>query len=160
MNLFVSYIHFGKIINNMTEQEKQLLLKDLCGRLPYVTYVRIVEADCLDRSESVTEGCVGGYSNTRMCQDYSMDEIFEFIESGDTVKPYLRPMSSMTEEEAIELCTGVHDKVLRITEKNHTCILSIDQIDWFNTRHFDYRGLIDMGLALEAPEGMYETKTV
>ena len=139
----------------MAQEEKNLLLKDLCGRLPYVTYVRIVEADCLDKSESVTEGCVGGYSNTRMCQDYSMDEIFEFIESGDTVKPYLRPLSSMTEEEINEFIL-ISDTVLWLGDKRSACILSLEQIDWLNARHFDHRHLIEKGLALEAPEGMYD----
>lgn len=139
----------------MTQEEKNLLLKDLCGRLPYVTYVRIVEPGCLDKSESVTEGCVGGYLNTRMCQDYSIDEIFELIESGDAVKPYLRPLTSMSEDEEIEFCMTVFDTVLRITEKKHTCLVSFEQINWLDAHHFDYRGLIEKGLALEAPEGMY-----
>jgi hypothetical protein len=141
----------------MTQEEKNLLLKDLCGRLPYVTYVRIIDPTCLDKHESVTEGCVGGYSNTRMCQDYSMDEIFEFIESGDTVKPYLRPMRDMTGEEICEFIQ-ICDTVLWLGDKKSTCILSLEQIDWLNARHFDYRGLIGKGLALEAPEGMYEIK--
>lgn len=29
-------------------------------------------------------------------------------------------------------------------------------IDWLLAHHFDYRGLIPMGLALEATEGMYK----
>ena len=153
----------------MTQEEKNLLLKDLCGRLPYVTHVRIVEADCLDKSESVTEGCVGGYSDTRMCQDYSMDEIFEFIESGDTVKPYLRTMPSMTEDEKIELkeyldaeevdCDGfgyIEGGTLEDYVSRMPYSLCNYVIDWLNAHHFDYRGLIDMGLALEAPEGMYK----
>lgn len=153
----------------MTQEEKNLLLKDLCGRLPYVTYVRIIDPTCLDKHESVTEGCVGGYSNTRMCQDYSMDEIFEFIESGDTVKPYLRPMSSMTEVEKIELkeylgaeevgCEGfdyieggtLEDYVSEIPYSLCTYV-----IDWLNAHHFDYRVMIEKELAIEAPENMYE----
>lgn len=153
----------------MTQEEKNLLLKDLCGRLPYVTYVRIVEPGCLDKSESVTEGCVGGYSNTRMCQDYSMDDIFEFIESGGTVKPYLRPMSNMTMEEfqglrricphAIFNQTNNPEWIVGISGSDYGRTSRVDEIsrfmDWLNARHFDFRGLIEMGLALEAPEGMY-----
>lgn len=143
-------------MNNRNE-EKELLLKDLCGRLPYVTYVRIVEADCLDKSESVTEGCVGGYSNTRMCQDYSMDEIFEFIESGDAVKPYLRSMSSMTEEEQKEYVEVIVKSQDCSYENNKSATTMVN--DWYLSKGFDVRGLIPMGIALEAPEGMYETKT-
>ena len=153
----------------MTQEEKFLLLKHLCGSLPYVTYVRIVEADCLEKSESITEGCVGGYSNTRMCQDYSMDEIFEFIESGDTVKPYLRPLGSMTEEEERELSKkyvwDINCGQIEIRyhsegywDDNIECPTSeyLNLFDWLNAHHFDYRGLIPMGLAIEAPEGMYK----
>ena len=143
----------------MTQEEKQLLLKDLCARLPYGVWV-----ECCDVSSRLDNIWLAHFYNSGN-EVVDVNGNTDFFHDDDyfditKIKPYLRPMSSMTEEEAIELCTGVHDKVLRITEKNHTCILSIDQIDWFNTRHFDYRGLIDMGLALEAPEGMYETKTV
>lgn len=139
----------------MTQEEKFLLLKDLCGRLPYVTYVRIVEPGCLDKSESVTEGCVGGYSNTRMCQDYSMDEIFEFIESGGTVKSYLRPMSSMTEMEKQRFNLLSMNRIVPDGFGKDVQMYSVKCIDWLNAHHFDYRGLIEKGLALEAPEGMY-----
>ena len=181
----------------MTQEEKNLLLKDLCGRLPYVTYVRIIDPTCLDKHESVTEGCVGGYSSTRMCQDYSMDEIFEFIESGGTVKsylpllpnnedeylygarvnggkwmindayyvdeirPYLRPMSSMTEDEKKEFeSLGWRvDDLDNNTPWIHNTYNVFDGVDWLNANHFDYRGLIPMGLALPATEGMYDIKT-
>ena len=135
----------------MTKENKDLLLKDLCGRLHYVTYIRIVEPDCFDKSESVTEGCIGGYSNTRMCQDYSMDEIFEFIESGDMVKPFLRPMSSMTMEEK-----DYYDTITFTENEHFIGVLCGGVVDWLNAHHFDYRGLIEKGLAIEAPEGMYD----
>ena len=80
------------------------------------------------------------------------------------IKPYLRPMSSMTEQEKDELYTAMdwygeidesgnvytkgQEKVYRETFYEYT--------DWLNSHHFDYRGLIPMGLALEAPEGMYK----
>lgn len=80
-------------------------------------------------------------------------------------KPYLRPMSSMTKEEKKELkelhfyYTDGHivndeDKDFKpiiVDEMHCVCI-----IDWLNAHHFDYRGLIEKGLALEAPKGMYD----
>ena len=73
------------------------------------------------------------------------------------VRPYLRPMLSMTEEEINEFIL-ISDTVLWLDSKRSTCILSLEQIDWLNTNHFDFRGLIEKGLAIEAPEGMYNTK--
>lgn len=80
------------------------------------------------------------------------------IARGDVIKPYLRSMSSMTDEEDLEFI-GIGLLVVNYgTNGNakHKCKLSIPEIDWLNTHHFDYRGLIEKGLALEAPEGMYK----
>ena len=95
---------------------------------------------------------------------------FHWIESG-YIKPYLRPMSSMTEEELREL----NDKYGSIAyffiqeppyyhglQAQHSDIGSIEIsefskiYDWLNAHHFDYCGLIEKGLALEAPEEMYK----
>jgi hypothetical protein len=62
----------------------------------------------------------------------------------------------MTEGEILEFIK-IGDSILRIGEKNLICILSLKQLDYPNARHFDYRGLIEKGLALEAPAGMYKT---
>ena len=115
----------------MKQEEKQLLLKDLCARLPYHVMVeyRCANIDLTKHSRSVKiENC----------------------------KPYLRPMSSMTEEEIFEFM-WISDSVLRIGERKSTCILSLEQIDWLNGHHFDYRNLIEKGLALEALKNMYKT---
>lgn len=81
----------------------------------------------------------------------------------EEIKPYLRPLSSMTEEEekyvldtwGIEkFCNGIDllwDNYLSFGD-------SADFVDWLNANHFDYRGLIEKGLALEAPEGMYKSE--
>jgi len=127
----------------MTQEEKDLLLKDLCARLPYGVKV----FDDMGRTYTLNVG-----------NAYFIDLIYG---DGDYVeppfKPYLRPMSSMTEEEELGFI-AIGDVVLHYTEKKHICILSLEQMDWLNAHHFDYRGLIDKGLALEAPEGMYKKK--
>ena len=87
----------------------------------------------------------------------------------DTFKPYLRPMSSMTEEEKKELSTKYVFNIFgnRITAHYHSDGYWDDDIeldsegwkdlfDWFKEHHFDYRGLIEKGLAIEAPENMYK----
>lgn len=120
----------------MTTEDKQLLLRDLCARLPYGTIVRNYA------------------TNEDDVLTYSLLEDFEIV-GLESIKPYLRPMSSMTMEELFEFIR-ISDSVLRIGEWKSACVLSLEQIDWLNEHHFDYRGLIPMGLALEASERMYK----
>jgi len=70
-------------------------------------------------------------------------------------KPYLRPMSSMTKEECEE-CMPLFD----VMDDNYIPHeeWSYRAFDWLNAHHFDYRGLIEKGLAIEAHEGIYEVK--
>ena len=122
----------------MTQEDKELLLKDLCARLPY-------EVKGLYQWK-------GNKPFDRELTGTLYDELFSSLNStGDsTFSPYLRPMSSMTEEERNEF----HDWRMLIDE------LLVGQqakyFDWLNSHHLDYRGLIEKGLALEAPEGMYK----
>ena len=112
----------------MTQEEKDLLFKDLCARLPHKVLVSVRDFD--------------GDDMTDILRPYTLN-IFNGRE--DKIKPYLRPMSSMTEEEYQEFGYDV----LRYTPR---------EFDWLNAHHFDYRNLIEKGLALEAPEGMYKEK--
>ena len=125
----------------MTQEEKQLLLRDLCTRLPYGVKVHITNEWFYDKIEP--------YDRRLDC------DVIRSIRANEyTVKPYLRPMSSMTEDEQRTLdsmCNGV-EMVSRLSG-----LKMFDKaFDWLNEHHFDYRGLIEMGLALVAPEGMYE----
>ena len=138
----------------MEEKNKQLLITDLCARLPYGVWVECCGVSGKLDNIWLTHFYNGGNTvvdvngNTDFFHDSDYFDITK-------IKPYLRPMSSMTEDEEIEFCMTVFDTVLRITEKKHTCLVSLEQINWLNAHHFDYRGLIEKGLALEAPEGMY-----
>ena len=118
----------------MTQQEKDLLLKDLCGRLPYG--VKVI--DDMGRICTLTLG------NTDLCSMFYGDD-FDQGNTPSICKPYLRPMSSMTEEEKKEyheLCDSYYGIYFK----------SVESIDWLNAHHFDYRGLIPMGLAIEVTE--------
>lgn len=126
----------------MTKEERKTVLIDLCMRLPYgvkVNHFGVVREllGVIPPSEPCEIVMVGYDIN-----DYE-DSIIEDI------KPYLRPMSSMTEEEKEELYQKTGFRV-------DDCILGLSAIDWLNANHFDYRGLIPMGLALEAPKDMYK----
>ena len=72
--------------------------------------------------------------------------------------PYLRPMSSMTEEEEEEFVLFT-DTMFRYGKNNNLCCLSLDAIHWLLKKHFDYQGLIDKGLAIEVTKenNPYET---
>lgn len=126
----------------MTQEDKNLLLKDLCARLSY-------GVKGLHRGQVHKLFTIDGREENNACiQVDSYDAWFAV----DTFKPYLRPMSSMTEEETLEFVKTV------IKTPDGYPIWTTDSYDWLNERHFDYRGLIEKGLALEAPEGMYKEK--
>ncbi len=139
----------------MTPEDKDLLLKDLCARLPYGVYVDIYSWQ-KDSPKLLVE-CVPGYVGEEvvlknLAGRHSIKE----------VKPYLRPMSSMTEEEKKELLR--YGAVNRLSNEEVIDVACVgfenhaNVQDWLNAHHFDYRGLIPMGLALEAPKGMYKTE--
>ena len=120
----------------MTEEEKQLLLKDLCSRLPYELWVKY------DNNDYIATGY--GHGRVSLLTSMFSSAVGPCPLIVD-VKPYLRPMSSMTEEEKGEYFNSYDWEYFE----------EGTPFDWLNEHHFDYRGLIKKGLALEAPEGMY-----
>lgn len=111
----------------MTKEEKELLLKDLCARLPYGVIVQ-------DRNgvHALTQG------NT---------EFTDLFNGKCNIKPYLRPLSSMTEEEKEEYCL-LEDEVLCSSGRLLTDNIN-DMSDWLLSKHFDTRSLIEKGLAID-----------
>ena len=128
----------------MKQECKEFLLKDLCARLPYgVKFLRESWNFEWDEELSVIE----------VLEDIDKDGYINNtkVHTVDDIKPYLFPMSSMTEEQKQEY--------KYITERwMYESSYSIgDSIDWLNARHFDYRGLIEKSLALDATNlGVYE----
>ena len=111
----------------MTQENKELLLTDLCGRLYYGLKYNF-----------------GGYDGC----DYTMSKVgLNAVDDNfpiEDIKPYLFPLSSMTEKQKNEY--------QYITERwmNDPAYSISDSIDWLNENHFDYRGLIEKGLAIDA----------
>lgn len=160
----------------MTQEEKQLLLKDLCARLPYG--VKILHKGWnyeWDDELSTVERVVGideDFIYTKVIDTHNGEEYRDDKWPIDTFddKLFLRPMSSMTEDESAELSYIISewfDKELFYLTEEPFLEYALSRInysispllfDWLNAHHFDYRGLIPMGLALEAPEGMYNIK--
>ena len=139
----------------MTQEEK-LLLKDLSARLPYGVKLLCNGWDSDGGCEfSTVETLIGiddRFIHTLWRNEKDKHSIKEPLSILD-YKPFLRPMSSMTEEEKKEFddfC--VIDEFAwkgnsEIGYKNQAIIMS-DAIDWLNAHHFDYRGLIEKGLAI------------
>jgi hypothetical protein len=141
------------LLNNKTmkEEDKELLLKDLCARLPYGV---VLDVDTTDWKAPQGHIQVKIEGVGLIFKDQSL--IVNGSYYGDNYKPYLRPMSSMTEEEINEFhkLSFIHvDYGLEPLQ----CVLSVNEIDWLNAHHFDYRGLIKKGLALKASKDMYVT---
>lgn len=128
----------------MTQEEKQLLLKDLCARLPYGVFLKIGEY-----SDYTLQGIVHSNANKPLIVRCNGSD---FECSIDVVKPYLRPMDSMTEEEVAEFESITEDLLEHGTSEE----IWDTVIDWLNAHHFDHRHLIEKGLAIEASEGMYK----
>lgn len=150
----------------MNQKDKELSLTDLFARFHYGVKVMryIVRNNEIAQLKPVQD------LNIRLLELYISEQ--EII-----IKPYLRSMSSMTEEEAKEiailhdikdiLSVKVTSDYIEVIVDDGVCstetrtiwfdeiILSIEIFDWLNAHHFDYRGLIPKGLALEAPENMY-----
>ena len=126
---------------------KDLLLKDLCARLPYQPICEFTDTE----DDFCTTTATLGYS------------LRDFIAGKVLIKPYLRPMSSMTEEEKKIICSMNMLSDIELSDrlnyqKMYVQNYTIETFDLFNEHHFDYRGLIPIGLALPASEDMYNIK--
>ncbi len=160
----------------MKQEDKDLLLRDLCSRLPYGV---IVECGCKYDGRDI--GKIKSKLTGRI-----IDSFFDCVTIRSTkvysLQPYLRPMSSMTEEEQlfieykfdakIDSGNGCYIEIYTSSESGVSEVYLEDVcelIRYLNSRHFDYqrkydekdgtwKTMIEMGLALPAPEGMYNEK--
>ena len=141
----------------MTQEQKDKLLKYLCAALPYGVMIKVTDVDGFTYDGILQVISKGKLGNGWFRLDIS-DPIKKAKVKNNTVplnyiyfKPYLRPMSSMTGEEEKEykkLQHYLNDTMLTISLLNN----------WLNEHHFDYNGLIERGLALEAPKNMYKAE--
>ena len=150
----------------MNQQDKELIFKDLCCRLPYGVNVNY-QGNQYELKEMHSDGRIylGSYNSIygSWCCNLEMDTY---------PIPYLRPLSSMTEEEFVYLMSirGMNLRSYEIqkmmsenfSHPNRIAIVNTlgrysHNIDWLNKNMFDYRGLIPKGLALEQHKGWYRT---
>ena len=139
----------------MTQEDKELLLRDLCARLPYGVKCNAFLKE-IDGSLKSIFGTFKGYNGWATVGNNLVDI--------ETVRPYLRSMSSMTEEQKNEiskrynlhtyygLCIEITNHSEGYWDDDNSCNLQdyLWLVDWFNKNHFDYRGLIEKGLAIDA----------
>lgn len=129
----------------MTNKEKQLLIKCICDMQPYGVKGKLPFSP-------VTVEIIGHTIPYDGEVFYRVDNFVEWVEVKD-FKPYLRPVSSMTEEEREEFAELQKGYLYRGVPTEEF----ISRMDEFlNSHHLDFRGFIPMGLALEAPEDMYK----
>lgn len=144
----------------MTHEDKKLLIKDLCSRLPYGVKMKVnygtnditVELCGLDTDENTVNICRFRSENGKLCDNNNP----LFTHMGESrYLPYLFPMSSMTEEQREKyesLCTTSYTRhyecgpIVYNTKFHDT----VESIDYLIENHFDYHGLIPMGLAEDA----------
>ena len=129
----------------MTTEEQKLVLKDLFARVPYAVKCQF---NVGTEEEPIYK---------IVTFDNELDDLHVYWVKEGWFKPYLRSMSTMTEKERNEYLS------IKMQECERVALAEVDRpeaisvvIDWLNAHHFDYRGLIEKGLALEAPEGMYK----
>ena len=124
----------------MKQEEKDLLLKDLCARLPYGVKCEIIrwrhdgEMVYIKSNNTAVKLTLDNFNNLMS------DDFYE-------VKPYLFPLSSMTEEQDKDYA------LLQTSAGNEGFLYAwncANMIDWLNKNHFDYNGLIHKGLAIDA----------
>ncbi|MBP5722918.1 MAG: hypothetical protein J6X18_05020 [Bacteroidales bacterium] len=131
----------------MSQEEKQLLLVDICGRLPYDVEVHITFPD--------GSGCGEVFDARDLCD--IEDSIYDETDKQyPFYLPYLRPMSSMTEEERMKIASMANFQNLTKSSEIVKCCYPI--INYCYSRHLDINELINKGLALEAPDEMYNIK--
>ena len=123
----------------MTREDKELLLKDLCARLPYG--VKVQCEDYLFTFDKDHMGIGMLYKDFNMNLLESPKIILSGCYYGEDIKPYLFPLSSMTEEQRNEYHELLYDPIHGI---------NIDYFDWCHKNHLDCRGLIPKGLAIDA----------
>ena len=134
----------------MTQEDKGLLIKDLCARLPYGV-------------KGIVEDGIKVTTPSEWPVEKSIEFSMRYMVIKNGWRPYLFPMSSMSHEQRKELIAyagyerreedvGCHSETYYYDLVGHENILypDSDAIDWLNKNHFDYRGLIEKGLAIDA----------
>ena len=142
----------------MKQEDKDLLLQDLCARLPYGVKVKVLIEEV--EYDAVVHGV---YADETVFVEQSPEpnKVHRIdIAHVSEVKPYLLPLSSMTKEQKreyhqstskdIDMLQDVIVERINGIDNTNKHAIAYNGIDWLNAHHFDYRGLIEKGLAIDA----------
>ena len=122
------------------EINKELLFKDLCGRLPYGVKVEITH--WRNRDKGMIDSKIFRFP-------LDINKASVLIKTTSDIRPYLFPLSSMTEEQHKEFDQLIELELKAINDEiAHTQVTAFE-VDFYNKNHFDYRGLIEKGLAID-----------
>ena len=149
----------------MAQEDKELLIKDLCARLDTNLVCSIYRTD--DEGVGYRDEVLHGYCKGDIWYEFYFREDCSIgIDNVSKIKPYLFPLSSMTEEQLYEIKEITEFKynhntleLVKWTETHTTLEFWLEEVpqysvievfDWLNKNHFDYRGLIEKGLAIDA----------
>ena len=124
----------------MTQEDKEILLKDLSMRLPYGICANLPNHHLVSHKYNIYEFNVNNEWTCGILHCAGRKQIYGA--KIEDIQPYLRPISSMTEEEEEE-----YEEVIRDSFDK--------QLEFYLRNHLDFRGLIPKGLAIEAPKDMY-----
>jgi hypothetical protein len=124
----------------MTQKQKELLLKDLCSRLPYEVKCKYYDCSIGDFGE----GTILGFERR---DRFEIDGVCIRV---DDVRPYLFPLSSMTEEQKKEFDQLIELELKAINDEIDHIQATAFEVDFYNKHHFDWRGLIPLDLANDA----------
>lgn len=148
-------------MDKMKLEDKEILLKELHTRSHYGVRVQVCNLEYAPILKGVLNDEVFvQFDFNRPIRNG--DSTYNLVK--DEVKPYLRSFSSMTDEELHELQeivgegVEIRDGFLYIVDSSRNSLSYLELLavfDWLNAHHFDYRGLIERGLAIEAPKDMY-----
>ena len=140
----------------MTEEDKDLLLKDLCARLPYGVKIHANDTDVNIEKVGVLSMVDNDAVIAFTCDD---ENTYNYVTIHE-VKPYLFPLSSMTKEQLFDVQEmlgkneiEIEDSFLRILDSDRNTISYLEilaLLEWFYKNHFDINGLIEKGLAIDA----------
>lgn len=151
------------IRTKMKQEDKILLVKDLCSRLPYGVRITSDGISGVLHDISVLHVYEGNNDSDKPDRIVDYVAYIDFFGDGypykvEVFKPYLFPLSSISSEQLKEVSeilgkdVEVFDNYLNIVEHTRTTFsyLELDALfDWFNKNHFDYRNLIEKGLAID-----------
>lgn len=136
----------------MTQEEEDILLKDLSTRLPYGVKVQLSTNEVGILHQIAKGTCTIFIKNRITPPDF-------FDVSINDIKPYLFPSSSITKDQMIELSNISNaiyiypsDAEIVVSRARENLLQFVPVFDWLNKNHFDYRGLISEGLAIDATD--------